>query len=163
MGNIIIPGQSALEQVDEITIEWTQDDVHPELAEDLELNSHLFPKYVDAVRNAVLRSIRHPDTKPLTITALLLKERVAMCHRSLEIMRLEMGMSLTHSFDKLGPKLLEALASGKRLEDLVEESRNRVREQGETWTRAAEPRLHVIHDDEDLAEGVTPDPEGDEE
>jgi len=164
MGQIIMPGQSAVRNEPEIQISWTQDDVHPEFREDLELNSKLFPKYVEAVQNAVLRSLRHKDTRPTEVTAAVLKERVEMCHKALYIMRFEMRMSLRHSLDKLGAKLLEAIASGNRVEDLVEASRTRITDDGESWRRDAEPRAHTLNMDTDYAEGVVPDPDdGDDE
>ena len=164
MGQIIMPGQSAVQDEQEIQISWSQDDVHPEFREDLEVNSKLFPKYVEAVKNAVLRSLRHEDTRPTELTAAILKERVGICHKALYIMRFEMNMSLRHSFDKLGTKLLEALASGQRVEDLVEASRTRITDDGESWRREAEPRAHTLNMDKDFAEGVVPDPDdGDDE
>lgn len=101
---------------------WTQDDVPKDLREDLEVNPHLFQRYVDAVKKAVLESLRDRRTSPLLLTQQAIKERVTNVHKTLLTCRQEMGLSLRRCLDILPERYMNALLRGQRPEDLVEKS-----------------------------------------
>lgn len=159
MSNLIIPGAAQTRPSaggETLSIGWSQADVPQALIEDLEVNPHLFKKYVDSVRTAVQLSLNHPVTKPRILSESALKERLAMCHRALVIMREELGMSLHQAFDRLPQFFVDALLRGQRVEDMAAAVQRRASEieggvTGETWKKDGEERVFIADTKEDLA------------
>ena len=147
MGQILIG--SSFDPRD-LQIKWGRDDVPRLVAQDLDANMHLFPRYVDAVKSAVGQSLTHPETKPVILTTQTMKDRLARCHELLLILRQEMPekFSLRKCLDLLPKRFLESLLSGQRMEDAFER-----RDDKDNWVGNGPPEEMVI-EATDLTEGA---------
>lgn len=98
----------------------------PEIIQkDLEANPSYFPKYRQALIDAVVQSCLHHDTKPLILSRDEIQRRFNLCNRAIVMMRNEMNTETKVNFtlkrccDILPQRLIDALREGKRIEDVI--------------------------------------------
>lgn len=126
-----------------LSIEWTSDDVPASVQLDLRVNPKLFPRYVQAMKEAIGRSLNDPRTRPAILNKQVLKTRIQDCHKAIQIMREEMLYPLRRCLDVLPRYYITSLLGGERIEDIAEKHQT-----GDSWSGKSSPEAFALSRDD---------------
>jgi hypothetical protein len=145
-------------------------------------NPHLLQPLIDAVRRAVEVSFAHQQTKMNVITGNEVTRRGEICMQVMEMAYAEQNYSILQMVDALPSILIDVLMRNQRGNELIEQEH----QQGRWTTGDGDPETEalceldgvvdsrmvapdpegadeVFDEDDDLTEGVEPEPFSDEE